>query len=294
MGQIFFASAYDIEAKRCCIIDADKFHANCYSYSGAVAVMHYLLRQQPYHIMWGGQNVLIDDDLHEITEHDTLIGISTYGCIEPMELNHSNPEKQSYDRKVKLINDTNREWHYFEAWDEAIVYFDLLYSHMVLYDGYLINHTKKQAVDLNHYLNRSKITNRYGHDTLIDALPVLTETGGGTLMALFDGATADTTEGLAQTWCGDLLQIVDELPLDYSCIECCFVKMWERAEHYYYKYGCDADGFVLCDAQQHRFEGVPFTVFGERGCIRNIKAEIIEDKIKFSTKAKEELLSALF
>jgi len=32
MGQIFTACAYDIENMRCCVLDADKFHANSYSF----------------------------------------------------------------------------------------------------------------------------------------------------------------------------------------------------------------------------------------------------------------------
>ena len=52
MGQIFHACAYDIETKTCCVYDADKFHANCYSNCGTVFSMHYLLRQKPYRIMW--------------------------------------------------------------------------------------------------------------------------------------------------------------------------------------------------------------------------------------------------
>jgi hypothetical protein len=54
MGQIFDACVYDTEDRICSVLDADKFHANCYSYSGAVAVAHYLLRQKAYHVMWCG------------------------------------------------------------------------------------------------------------------------------------------------------------------------------------------------------------------------------------------------
>jgi len=57
MGQYFKACAYDIETKTCSVIEADKFHANCYSFSGAVRCIHYLLRQAPYRIMWIGEYV---------------------------------------------------------------------------------------------------------------------------------------------------------------------------------------------------------------------------------------------
>jgi len=30
MGQIFYASAYDAKTKKCCVMDAVKFHANCF------------------------------------------------------------------------------------------------------------------------------------------------------------------------------------------------------------------------------------------------------------------------
>ena len=36
MGQIYHANIYDIEEKTACVMDADKFHANCYSFSRTV------------------------------------------------------------------------------------------------------------------------------------------------------------------------------------------------------------------------------------------------------------------
>ena len=41
MGQIFHACVYDIENRACNVIYADKFHANCHTFSGAVAATHY-------------------------------------------------------------------------------------------------------------------------------------------------------------------------------------------------------------------------------------------------------------
>ena len=32
MGQIYHANIYDIEERAACVMDADKFHANCYSF----------------------------------------------------------------------------------------------------------------------------------------------------------------------------------------------------------------------------------------------------------------------
>jgi len=77
MGQIYIATAYDITEMNCCTIYADKFHANCYTYSGAVASIHYLLRQKPYNVMWGGQHVVIDDNLAHIACECVLLGLST-------------------------------------------------------------------------------------------------------------------------------------------------------------------------------------------------------------------------
>jgi len=62
MGQIFSACAYGIENRTCYVIDTDKFYINCYFYSATVLSMHYL-RWQTYHIMWGGQYILIVDKL---------------------------------------------------------------------------------------------------------------------------------------------------------------------------------------------------------------------------------------
>ena len=60
---------------------------------------------------------------------------------------------------------------------------------------------------------RSLFLTRKGDITTIDALPVLTETGKGAQMAFFDGVSVDSTEELAGTWCGDLLQILEALPV---------------------------------------------------------------------------------
>jgi hypothetical protein len=70
MGQLFDACAYDVENKKCCVFHADKFHANCYSYSGAVFSMHYLLRQAPYRIMWSGSDLI--EDISEVNNEEHL------------------------------------------------------------------------------------------------------------------------------------------------------------------------------------------------------------------------------
>ena len=68
MGQIYSACIYDIEDRTACVMDADKFHANCYSFCGTVAVAHYLLRNKPHNVMWGGDYIVLDDALEDI--HD--------------------------------------------------------------------------------------------------------------------------------------------------------------------------------------------------------------------------------
>jgi hypothetical protein len=67
-----------------------------------------------------------------------------------------------------------------------------------------------------------------GDEYAIDLIPVLTETGGGAIMAFLDGIAEETTEQLAGGWCGDLLQIVDRLPDDYSLINCCFADSYSK------------------------------------------------------------------
>jgi len=78
MGQIFYAVAYDIENKECSVANADKFHANCYIYSWDVVGIHYLLRQKPYRVMWGGDYVLDNNEIANITTEEQFIGVSTY------------------------------------------------------------------------------------------------------------------------------------------------------------------------------------------------------------------------
>jgi hypothetical protein len=225
MGQIFHACAYDTETKICCVIDADKFHANCYASSGTVHSMHYLLRQKPYRIMWGGHYVVDEDIIEGYSRIEDLLGLSTYLDYDDFERSNDDDEgdlkSKSYYDKVKFIEDNSKLWNRIDVWDEAGEYFDWENTHSVAYSGYLLNHTQKLAIDLADYYKQSK--SLFGRDkiiTTIDAVPVLTETGGGTQMALFDGVSTDSTEELAGTWCGDLLQIANEQPDDYKRINC--------------------------------------------------------------------------
>jgi len=109
MGQIFHACAYDIETKTCCVIDADKFHANCFADSGAVLSIHYLLRQKPYRVMWGGNHVALD--LTDFTRTEDLLGISTYLNYENFDMDDEESfetdELEHHCDKVKFVGDNS-------------------------------------------------------------------------------------------------------------------------------------------------------------------------------------------
>ena len=65
---------------------------------------------------------------------------------------------------------------------------------------------------------------------------------------VFDkGVSVDSTENLAETWCGDLLQIDDDLPESYELISFCFADMWSKVILCRRLFGTDKDNFVLRD-----------------------------------------------
>ena len=284
MGQIFHACAYDIKAKTCCVVDADKFHANCYSFSGAVASMHYLLRHKTYRIMWGGAYVVIDDHLAKYSRDEDLYGISTYQDYEDFEMNNDNLTEKEYYDKVKLIAKYRKQWKKICVWDKANEYFDWDNTNSVKYEGYMVNHTKKQAVDLEEYYRQSKSLNKGGTVFAIDLLPVLTETGEGTAMALYEGISTDSTEELAGKWCGDELQIVDELPQNFKLINCCIAEIWNRARFCYSNFGVNQDGHLLKDDKQNLYEATRLNFFGKRGEPSILKVEKTEKGVKYSAK----------
>ena len=281
MGQIFYACAYDTETKTCCVVDADKFQANCYAHSGAVHSMHYLLRQKPYRIMWGGDYIVIDDNLTAFSRTEDFLGISTYKGYESFEMNNKDLQSKSYYDKVKFIGEMRKSWTRLNVWDDALKYFSEEKNYSVKYSGFLLNHNKKLAVDLANYYQQSKFLSDNGEDMSIDTVPVLTETGGGTQMALFNGVSADSTEELAGKWCGDLLQIVDKMPEDYNLINCCFAEIWCRAKYCYRTFGVDDSGYLLNDSDGRRFKASALNVFGKRGPSCYIKVEITEDELKY-------------
>ena len=123
-------------------------------------------------------------------------------------------------------------------------------------------------------------------------MSVLTETGGGTPMALYDGISADTTEILAGEWCGDLLQIVDELPEAYQLIDCCFAPIWDRANYCYQNFGVDENDYLLNDSNGNLYTVTRLGFRGERGETSNLKVEVTDDKIRYFVPPKEEKKTA--
>lgn len=290
MGQIFYACAYDIESKTCCVVNADKFYSNCYNYSGAVLSMHYLLRQKPYYVMWGGDYVVIDDHLEYFSRKQDLLGLSTYLTYYDFEQNNGVLEEYSYYDKIKFIDANNKHWKRIDIRKEAIKYFDWENTYSVKFSGFLVNHTQKLAVNLANYYDQSKFLDNDGYDVSIDLLPVLTETGDGFHEILYDGVSANTTEKLAGKWCGDLLQIVEELPQSYQLIDCCFSGFETRADYCYHTFGVDEDNYVLEDNNCNLFKGVKiiFSIKRER-LLFYVKAVINETNIKYVPVAVEDV-----
>jgi hypothetical protein len=261
-------------------MDADKFHANCYSYSGAVASTHYLLRQKPYRVMWGGHYVVAEKNIGKFSRTEDLLGLSTYMDYEYISRSNENLQEKDWFDKAKFIGENNKLWKRINVREKALEYFDWKNRHRVKYNGYLLNHTQKLAVDLSKYLMLSMFRTKEGEIATIDLIPPLTETGGGTGMALFEGISTDSTEELSTTWCGDLLQIVDELPNDYKLIDCCFAEDWDRSTFCCYMFGVDASNFVLNDCHGNRYKGAALNFSGKRGEAYYIKIEGTGDEIK--------------
>jgi hypothetical protein len=169
------------------------------------------------------------------------------------------------------------------VWETALEHFNWKNTHSVDYSGYLINHTKGQAIDLADYRRQSVFMLSDGDVVAIDPVPVLTETGGGTQMALFDGVSVDSTEELAETWCGDLLQIVDELPDGIGVVNCCFAPARGRAKYCYTTFGTGGNGIVLKDDEGNWFRYATFYISGARRLTAYIKAEMVDGELQMTT-----------
>ena len=289
MGQIFHACAFDASDKTCCVLYADKFHANCFSYSGAVLGTHYLLRQKPYNVMWGGDEVVDDDYIANNPRLEYLLGISTYldkGYYEPDDEDLDDFKEKAYYAKIDFLSENSKLWEKLnvqEVFEAGAKYFDWSNNFCVKYSGYLLNHTQKLAVNLADYFEQSKSMNRNGDVYAIDAIPVLTETGNGSMMAFFNGISAANTDELVGAWCADLLQITEELPENYKLLNCCFAEIWDRTRYCYHTFGIDEDSMVVCNDAGKPLEIVGVTVFGKRGSPQYVKVERTKKGIKFVT-----------
>jgi hypothetical protein len=226
MGQTFTACIYDIDNMECCTVEADKFHANCYSYCGTVLSTHYLLRRKAYNVMWGGDDVLIDDNIATFDKHKDLLGLSTYIRYSDITFNNRNLKRKPWHDKAIFIRDNYKLWKRINVIDRAINHFNWHKARVLPYTGYLLNHTQSLAIDLDdYYLKSWSIKYSVGFYIgayVVDPVPVLTETGGGSAMLFFEGMSADTTAMLAGKWCGDLLQITATIPKSYKIINCVF------------------------------------------------------------------------
>lgn len=255
MGQIFSAIVYDTEDMVCSVEYADKFPANCYSFSTVVCIAHYLLRQRPYRVLWGGDYVTIDDNLKYFKTKEELLGISTYTNLDSFKRDDEDLKNKDYYEDLKFIDEASKKWTRIDVEREAERYFNFDKTHSVMYSGYLINHTKKQAINLEDYYKRSVMLTSQSHEEyVIDLIPVLTETGGGTPMVLFEGRSLDTTSKFSKWWRADLLQISESIPYGYSLISCCFAELFGKAIYFENKFGMNKDGLILCNENGNLFE----------------------------------------
>jgi len=279
MGQIFYSCVYDIEKMNCCVYDADKFHANCYSFSGSVFSIHYLLCQKPYHIMWGGCYVGVPEWLSRFSKKEDLLGLSTY--LKYNESDLTDPQYNECLDKVKFIYDNSKCWKELNVWDDAEKYFNIKVNHHVKYENFLVNHTQKLAIDLTDYYNKSVSSTQNGKDYVVDPIPVLTETGMGAPMLFFDGISDETTEQLAGKWCGDLLQIVDKLPDDYTLINCCFAELRSKLNYCFKEFGFNEDGFLVKDDEEDLFKAVNLNLYGKRGPVYKFRVKLTNEYVEF-------------
>jgi len=211
--------------------------------------------------MWGGDDII--EDISDISDEKYLLGLSTFLDNEYFNSNCNDQEDIDFNNKVKFICENNKLWNHIDVSDEAKNYFNMDLTQSVKYSGFLVNHSKKMAIDLADYYDKSKSL-KCGIIMAIDPVPVLTETGGGTYFALSPGMTIDTTEDLAGEWCSDLLQIVDVLPINYNLIHCCFAEVRYRSHFCYKEFGVNEDG-LLNGNNGKLFEGVMIGIFGGRG-----------------------------
>jgi len=246
-SQAFCAVAFDFETNECCTVFAGEFYDTCCSYNNYIVPIHYLLRKKTYRLMWCGNYLYQDYDFLKTVNNETLLLALSTAYGDDFDINNYDEEGREFIEscidKYHFIRDNYNTWNRINVSAEALEYFDYKNTKTVKYDGFLVNHFKKQAINLKEYFDKSKYY-KNGRLAVVDIIPVLTESGGGTACIQKHWLLADTTEDMACKWFGDMLQIVDECPNDYEIIQCCFAPCVEKATYCYINYGADEDGFV--------------------------------------------------
>ena len=167
--------------------------------------------------MLGSDDIMRESELKFFSKEEDLMGISTFKRnLKWEEPRYPEPDERVYLDKMKRINEYSKEWIWLDVSSKALHYFDYAKTGSVRYSGYLLNHTKMVAVCLACY--RAKSVDGI---VCIDPVSILTETTDGRVGEHFNGIPLEA-KWLIGKWCGDLLQIVDELPRRYILIDCYF------------------------------------------------------------------------
>jgi len=233
--------------------------------------------------MWGGKYVIESRAFNYFLQRQSdIYGLSTYLSAERLGNYLDEPSERELEG-IQFIRENEGSWNRINAQQEAICFFDWERTRSVIYSDYLVNHTQRLAVDLADYFSRSKMLSINGIVHVIDAVPFLTETGGGTPMALV-GVSIDSTEKLATSWCGDLLEIVDAIPAGYSLIDCCLADVKGRARHCYKHFGVNEDGYLLGDENGALFEAAGHFITLDRTGILHFKVTETENGLQFCSK----------
>jgi len=280
MGQMYVAIGYDLNTREAVEMDAGKFCEGCHFNSEAVISMHYLLKKQPYRIMWLGSEALQGYNLNRLKRKEDLLGASVAFYKEYYEAKHADWGEE-YPEISLFISENYATWNRTSIEHQAIKELKDNGKSAVEYTGYLINHTRKEAINLVDYYNCSKglFWNETTEEfvTVLDPIPILTDMDRGHLLAFFDGIPANVTENLAGRWAGDLLERIEDVPAnEYTIIDCCFVNIYPRAKYCLSKFGIDEEGWLIANEKGELFEGVTLSFLGTRSPKVRFKMEIQE------------------
>jgi hypothetical protein len=170
--------------------------------------------------MWGGEHVTLDRNITYFKRRSDLEGISTFTRPDVFDSEDVYTQDKIYCDKVAFVKNNYESWRRLDAREDAL--------RTIQYTGFLVNHTKRFAVDLEKYYEDSsfrKMVQGVEIQTTVDAIAVLTDTGGGVGMLSGECDAIDTLEHFAGQWCGDLLQITSEIPVSYAYIRFCFAEV---------------------------------------------------------------------